>query len=144
MGKELLIINTLSYRQHGEKRGIFMVILTQKNVEYYGETKFFEMNIMHDGLRIGYVELFVTFYEDGDEKSAYVKSIEIDETHRNCGYGTEVLKSLALEHEGIYIYPDNEGAKRLYERLGKEVDPAYIPDEIMSEYDESGIMYFID
>lgn len=121
-----------------------MVTYVQKNVEDYGDENFFEMNIMHDGLKIGYVELFVTFDEDGDEKSAYVKSIGIDEAHRNRGYGTEVLKSLAQEHGGIYICPDNADAERLYKRLGEELDYRHVPQELTAEIDEYGVMYYID
>lgn len=121
-----------------------MVTYVQKKVEDYGNTEFFELDIMQGRQKIGYIELFVAYDEDGDEISAYVKSIEINAAHRNHGYGTEVLKRLAQEHYGIYIYPDNRDAERLYQRLGEKVDYSHIPDAWIAEYDESGIMYYID
>lgn len=113
----------------------------QRAMEDFGSTKFFEMAIMLDDKKIGYAEVFVAYDEDGDETSAYVKSIEIYEAYRNNGYGTAILKKFAQEHGGIYIYPDNEGAKRLYEKLGEEIEN--IPYELQAEYDESGIMFYI-
>lgn len=120
-----------------------MITYVQKSVEDYETAKFFEMNIMRDGEKLGYLELFVFYDEDGDETIAYVKSIELDEVNRNHGYGTAILKALAQEHDGIYLYPSNSDAERLYHKLGEEVDYSRIPDELTSEYDESGIMYYI-
>lgn len=121
-----------------------MVTYVQKKVEDYGNTEFFELDIMQGRQKIGYIELFVAYDEDGDETSAYVKSIEINAAHRNHGYGTEVLKSLAQEHGGIYICPDNADAERLYKRLGEELDYRHVPQELTAEIDEYGVMYYID
>lgn len=96
---------------------------------------------IYDGeTKVGYAELLVSYDEDGDEKSAYINSIEIYEQYRNNGLGTAALKEVAAEHNGIYICPDNEGAERLYARIGEETDA---PDELESEIDNWGVMYYI-
>lgn len=103
--------------------------------------KWFNIKIMKDDEQIGYAELFVSYDEDGDEKSAYINSIEIYEQFRNCGYGSAALKAIAAEHDGLYICPDNEDAERLYARIGEECGA---PEELESEMDNWGVMYRID
>lgn len=54
--------------------------------------------------------------------TAYVERIDIDEEQRGQGYGTEALRQLSRIHGGIYLAPDNDDARRLYERIGTEYD----------------------
>lgn len=60
----------------------------------------------------------VSVWEDLD--GAVVSRIDIDEGHRNRGYGTDALQWLSGEFWRIYLAPDNEDAARLYGRLGEE------------------------
>ena len=102
--------------------------------------RWYNIDILKGETKVGYAELFVSYDEDGDEKSAYINSIEIYETYRNNGLGTKVLKEIAAEHGGIYICPDNEDAERLYARIGEETGA---PDELEAEMDNWGVMYYI-
>ena len=102
--------------------------------------RWYNIKIYDGEAEIGYAELFVSYDEDGDEKSAYINSIEIYETYRNKVFGTAALKELATKHNGIYICPDNEDAERLYARIGEETDA---PDELEAEMDNWGVMYYI-
>ena len=52
--------------------------------------------------------------------AAYCERIDIDEPFRNCGYGTAALRDLSEMFGGIVVAPDNEDAKRLYDRIGYE------------------------
>lgn len=114
--------------------------MNTKLIEDFGEMKMFAVDIMLNGIKIGFAELFISYDEDGEKENAYCKSIEIYKNYRNNGYGTKVLKTLANENGGIYICPDNDDAERLYKRLGEETDA---PQEFSSEIDNWGIMYFI-
>lgn len=53
---------------------------------------------------------------------AMIGSVATDERHRGCGYASRCVVNLTslLQHRGktVYICPKNEGAQRLYERLG--------------------------
>lgn len=102
--------------------------------------RWYNIKIYDDDQEVGYAELFVSYDEDGDEKSAYINSIEIYEQYRNHGFGTAALKEIAAEHGGIYICPDNEDAERLYARIGEETSA---PDELEAEMDNWGVMYYI-
>ena len=66
-----------------------------------------------DGIEVGGAT--VTEYADGTQ---YVDRIDIAEAHRNQGHGTTFLRELGSEYGTLIITPDNEGAQRLYERLG--------------------------
>lgn len=68
---------------------------------------------------IGHV-CVVTDYEDEDTRYAYIDSIVIHEQHRNQGYGTAVIREISSMYFGAVLAPDNEDAKRLYERIGEE------------------------
>lgn len=71
--------------------------------------------------RVGGVEIggaSVIVYDDGD---AYIERIDVDTTYRNRGYGTAMLKQLAKMYGDVYLAPDNDGARRLYARLGDDV-----------------------
>ncbi len=50
--------------------------------------------------------------------STYVERIDVDDDYQNMGFGTRILKQLADEYGDVYVAPDNEDAKRLYERIG--------------------------
>lgn len=54
------------------------------------------------------------------DDTAYCERIDIDEEYRNNGYGTSALNELSEMFDGITVAPDNEDAKRLYERIGCE------------------------
>lgn len=71
--------------------------------------------MVNDGREIGWASVMV------DSKSAYCDRIDIEEASRNHGFGTEMLRYLSNEFGGIVVAPDNEDAKRLYERLGYDV-----------------------
>lgn len=60
-----------------------------------------------------------------DDKSTYVDRIDIDEAHRNHGYGTAFLMALRGIYGRLVIAPDNEDARRLYDRLGEDVSRDY-------------------
>lgn len=67
-----------------------------------------------DGQEIGWASLSVS-------ENAYCERIDIDEAHRNQGYGTAFLRALASEFGSVFVAPDNEDAQRLYDRLGWDV-----------------------
>ncbi len=69
-----------------------------------------------DGVDVGGASVIV--YDDGD---AYIERIDVDDGYRNRGYGTAMLKQLAKMYGDVYLAPDNDGARRLYARLGDDV-----------------------
>lgn len=54
------------------------------------------------------------------DDTAYCEGIAINKECRNKGYGTSALYELSNIYGGITVAPDNEDAKRLYERIGSE------------------------
>lgn len=60
----------------------------------------------------------VIVYDNGD---AYIERIDVDDGYRNRGYGTAMLKQFAARYGTVYLAPDNDGARRLYARLGDDV-----------------------
>lgn len=71
-------------------------------------------DIIENGITVGYATIIK------DDNSAYCERIDIEEEYRNRGFGTAALYDLSSEFHGIIIAPDNEDARRLYERLGYE------------------------
>ena len=66
-----------------------------------------------------------------DEKGIYyLERLDIDKPYRNKGYGTKTLEQLRGEYGDYYFAPDNEDAKRLYDRVANVLTS--------SEYDEFG------
>lgn len=59
------------------------------------------------------------------EDGAYVERIDIDEAHRGKGHGTAFLLELSGIYCGIYLAPDSEDSRRLYERLGRDASSRY-------------------
>lgn len=76
-------------------------------------TEYKAWDIVVDGKEVGCAE----GYTQGD---AYIERIDIYEEFRNNGYGTAALRELSDMLGGIMLAPDNEDAKRLYERIGVE------------------------
>lgn len=70
--------------------------------------------IMLDGKEVGTIGMVV------DENEPYLERIDIDEEYRNKGIGTDALRLVAEKYGEFLIAPDNEDAKRLYERYGDE------------------------
>ena len=71
-------------------------------------------DIIENSLTVGYVTVIQ------DSFSAYCERIDIDEPYRNKGYGTSALLALSDMFHGIIVAPDNEDARRLYDRIGRE------------------------
>jgi len=111
-----------------------MLKIEKRLTENEDTYKFYDIDIILNGEKIGYAELFII-----DEYN-YIKSIEIKKEYRSKGYGTKVLTDLAAELNGLYICPDNNDAERLYARLGDETNA---PECLESETDEYGTMYYI-
>lgn len=55
-----------------------------------------------------------------DSGYTYCDRIDIDENFRNLGIGTAALQLLSEEFGGLVVAPDNENARRLYDRIGCE------------------------
>lgn len=61
-----------------------------------------------------------------DNDGAYCDRIDILPEFRRCGHGTEALRELSRIYGGLTIAPDNEDARRLYDRIGSEITAEYI------------------
>ena len=70
--------------------------------------------IMLDGKEVGTIGMVA------DENEPYLERIDIGEKYRNKGIGTDALRLVAEKYGEFLIAPDNEDAKRLYERYGNE------------------------
>ena len=98
--------------------------------------------IMLDGKEVGTIGMMV------DENEPYLERIDIDEEYRNKGIGTDALRLAAEKYGDFLIAPDNEDAKRLYERYGDEsnsdvaayIDQGYGVYEISSVPEDKGYM----
>lgn len=74
-------------------------------------------DIMMDGEKAGVIGMMVE-----EDTTPYCELIEVNEDKRNCGIGTQALQMLAEIFGEFDLAPDNEDARRLYERLGEEVE----------------------
>lgn len=107
------------------------ITVVKTNSSYFSEetTKeydYHEFDIYADDNKVGTIEVIDQFSEDND--ICYVERIDIDEQYRGHGIGTEVLTSTLWNECGyryVVVAPDNEDARRLYERIGEEYE--FIP-----------------
>ena len=75
-------------------------------------SKVFGLSI--DGVSVGEASVLTS------STGAYVERIDIDESKRNRGLGTDFLRLLSEHLGGIYLAPDNADAQRLYARIGQD------------------------
>lgn len=68
-----------------------------------------------NGVTIGWASVI-----NGEDSPACIERIDIEESYRNQGYGSEAINAISDLFGGIIIAPDNEDAQRLYDRLGRE------------------------
>lgn len=66
--------------------------------------------------KVGTMSVFI------DTDSAYIERIDIHEESRSNGYGTEAIRTIASEHKETFAAPDNEGSRRLMDRIGTVTD----------------------
>ena len=85
----------------------------KKSTEEDGYT-YGSIAIMLDGKEVGTIGMVAS------ENEPYLERIDIDEEYRNKGIGTDALRLVAEKYGEFLIAPDNEDAKRLYERYGDE------------------------
>ena len=71
-------------------------------------------DIIENNITVGYATVI------HDSSSAYCERIDIEEAYRNRGFGTAALYDLSAMFHGIIVAPDNEDARRLYDRIGYE------------------------
>ena len=92
--------------------------------------------ILKDGQEVG---VAYTMQDTEDEDKIYLEDFTVYEEHRNQGIGTEVLKILAKEAwDYVYMAPTDENNKRLYARLGEELDEAPEVDQGYGVYKIEG------
>lgn len=88
---------------------------------------------------------YLTFGEDEDV--IYVERIDVDEEHRGKGIGTAVLQMLTYKHGAVFVAPDNEDSKRLFERIGldayEESNPRQFYDNSIDYLDQGYGVYEI-
>lgn len=56
-----------------------------------------------------------------DDGCGYIERIDVDEGFRGQGIGTEAIREIAGDFDSLFAAPDNEGAARLYARIGEQV-----------------------
>ena len=79
-----------------------------------------------DGVPCGFVLLSKTFSQEAGGVSVTIEEIYIDEEYRGRGLATDFfahLKGQGYARLRIEVEDDNEGAKRLYERMGFQLLP---------------------
>lgn len=106
--------------------GITTEITDDSYDEYEGGYQ--RRDIKLNGETVGTVAIRI--YDDYSE----IDRIDIDEKYRNKGIGTTVLGDIAGEFDTTYIVPDNESAKRLYERIGEEVTSGEVYENLDQGY----------
>jgi ribosomal protein S18 acetylase RimI-like enzyme len=106
--------------------GITTEITDDSYDEYEGGYQ--RRDIKLNGETVGTVAIRI--YDDHSE----IDRIDIDEKYRNKGIGTTVLGDIAGEFDTTYIVPDNESAKRLYERIGEEVTSGEVYENLDQGY----------
>ena len=75
-------------------------------------------DILENGIVVG--GLSICIYDDDEEPGTLIDYINVDEQYRNRGYGSRAIMEIADQYGPCYLAPDNEDARRLYERLGEE------------------------
>ena len=58
---------------------------------------------------------------ESDNDFTYLERIDVFPEHQNKGYGTKALTELGNIFGDYYAAADNEGAQRLYDRLGSRM-----------------------
>lgn len=111
------------------------IMIKKTSSEFFGEWNadkgikdYHHFDIIADGITVGAIAVIDNFNEDND--ICYIDRIDVDEEFRGKGIGTVVLTE-SLKDEGywkIALAPDNERARKLYERLGEENDQVYKGD----------------
>lgn len=121
------------------------ITLTLTKSSYFadGEVKdYHHFDILANGEKVGTLSIIDQFNDVNDV--AYVERIDIDEAFRGQGIGTTVLTSLLKEtYSAVVTAPDNEDAKRLYERIGEEYSGIYGVDNDFSYEDQGFGVYTI-
>lgn len=117
--------------------------LTKSSFFADGEVKdYHHFDILANGEKVGTLSI-IDHFNDGNDV-AYVERIDIDEAFRGQGIGTTVLTSLLKEtYSAVVTAPDNEDAKRLYERIGEEYSGIYGVENDFSYEDQGFGVYTI-
>lgn len=82
--------------------------------------------IESDGKPAGYAIVSMKFETEVGGMAAWIEELYVDDEFRGCGIGSEFFSFLANELHGkikrirLEVGDENDGAKRLYERLGFE------------------------
>lgn len=117
--------------------------LTKSSCFADGEIKdYHHFDILADGEKVGTLSIIDQFNDENDV--AYVERIDIVEAFRGQGIGTTVLTSCLKEtYSAVVTAPDNEDAKRLYERIGEEYSGIYGVENDFSYEDQGFGVYTI-
>ena len=94
---------------------IKMEMEIKKTKTYKDESSITEQfDILVDGRSVGQGTMIL------DDEMPYLERIDIDAEYRGKGLGTHALYELRNIYGSFLTAPDNEGSKRLMERIGTE------------------------
>lgn len=100
---------------------------TMKNIEIKetrNQENYISLDIYADGILVGEAGIMLPG-EDDEDQSCYLERLDIDEEHRGQGIGTEAIYKLDRMYDDLFFAPDNEDAKRLYDRIATDVSDDY-------------------
>lgn len=77
----------------------------------------YTIDIMVDGIKVGYATTIVPPEEESDE--VYLEWIGIKDEYQNQGLGSQAIKMLADDYGFLYFAPCDEDNVRCYERIAE-------------------------
>jgi ribosomal protein S18 acetylase RimI-like enzyme len=106
-------------------------------------TDYHYYDIMQDSIKVGTIEIVDCFNDDND--ICYVDRIDVNEEYRGQGIGTKVLTELLqdLGYWKVVVAPDNPNAKRLYQRIGRNLESCYLDTENDFGYNDQGYGIYV-
>lgn len=136
--KELIRLKVREDQTHFVASNLYSIAESQFGDDYEGHWDLYPFGIYDGNTPVGFLMYGLNF--DHPKQQAFIIRLMVDESYQSKGYGRfgmEKMLERFREDErinvvGISYEPENEGARRLYAKLGFEETGEMVDEEVLA------------
>ena len=137
--EELIRLKVREDQTHFVASNLYSIAEAQFGDDDGGHWDFYPFGIYADGnIPVGF--LMYGLNHDHPKQQAFIIRLMVDEKHQGKGYGRFAIEKMLeifrlderIQTVGISYEPENEGARKLYAKLGFEETGEMIDDEVLA------------
>lgn len=136
--RELIRLKVREDQTHFVASNLYSIAEAQFGDDHEGHWDFYPFGIYHGSTPVGF--LMYGFNFEHPKQQAFIIRLMVDDKHQGKGYGRFAMEKMLeifrlderIKEVGISYEPENDGARKLYAKLGFEETGEMIEEEVVA------------